>query len=96
MVIRQFRFLILVREILDNGGGGSEVSEKLRFLQSRRKRRYPIQDWMARKFIGQAQRFSMPELEGIYQRLLEMDEEIKTSRANTGLALDLFISEISA
>lgn len=95
MVIRQFRFLILTREILDNGGGGSEVSEQLRFLQPRHKSRYPLPDWMARKFIAQAKRFSLHELERIYRRLLVMDEEIKTGRTTTGLALDLFISEIS-
>ncbi|MFN2159075.1 MAG: DNA polymerase III subunit delta [Anaerolineales bacterium] len=96
MVIRQFRFLILTREILDKGGGEPEVSEQLRFLQTRRKRRYPLPGWMARKFITQARRFSLPELEGVYRRLLVMDEEIKTSRATPALALDLFVSEISA
>jgi DNA polymerase III delta subunit len=96
MVIRQFRFLILTREILDKGGGGSEVSEQLHFLQPRHKSRYPLPDWMARKFIAQAKRFSLLELERIYRRLLVMDEEIKTGRTTTGLALDLFISEISA
>ncbi len=87
MVIRQFRLLLLVREILDGGGGGDEIAAKLRFLG--------VKKWMSRKLIPQAKRFSPPVLEEIFHRLLNLDEEVKSSLIPVDLALQIFVSELT-
>ena len=93
MVVRQFRFLLLVREILDSGGGNMEISEGLRFLQRGNK---PLPDWMAGKLIKQANKFSIDELEDVYQRLLLIDEDVKRGLTTVDLALELFVSETTS
>ena len=87
MVIRQFRLLLLVREILDGGGGGDEIAAKLRFLR--------VKKWMSRKLIPQAKRFSLPVLEEIFHRLLNLDEDVKSSLIPVDLALQIFVSELT-
>ena len=88
MVIRQFRLLLLVSEILDGGGGGDELAAKLRFLG--------VKKWMSRKLIPQAKRFSLPVLEEIFHRLLNLDEEVKSSLIPVDLALQIFVSELTS
>ena len=86
MVIRQFRLLLLVREILD--GGGEEIAAKLRFLG--------VKKWMSRKLIPQAKRFSLPVLEEIFHRLLNLDEDVKSGLIPVDLALQIFVSELTS
>ena len=93
MVVRQFRFLLLVREILDGGGEKMEIGEQLRFLQRGNK---PVPDWMAGKLINQAKRFTLDELEHVYQRLLCIDEDLKRGLTTVDLALEIFVSEITS
>ena len=50
---------------------------------------------MAQKVCSQAGRFTMPALESIYHRLLEIDEAAKTSRVPLDLALDTLIVEMN-
>lgn len=88
MVVRQFRLLLLVREILDGGGGGDEIAAKLRFLG--------LKKWMSRKLIPQAKRFSLPVLEEIYHRLLNLDDDVKSGLIPVDLALQIFVSELTS
>ena len=88
MVVRQFRLLLLVREILDGGGGGEEIAAKLGFLG--------LKKWMSRKLIPQAKRFSLPVLEEIYHRLLNLDEDVKSGLIPVDLALQIFVSELTS
>jgi DNA polymerase-3 subunit delta len=88
MVIRQFRLLLLVREILDGGGAGDEIAAKLRFLG--------VKKWMSRKLIPQAKRFSLPVLEERFHRLLNLDEDVKSSLIPVDLALQIFVSELTS
>ena len=88
MVIRQFRLLLLVREILDGGGGGDELAAKLRFLG--------VKKWMSRKLIPQAKRFSLPVLEEIFHRLLNLDVDVKSGLIPVDLALQIFVSELTS
>ena len=53
-----------------------------------------LRDFVARKVYSQAGRFSMPTLESIYHKLLEMDEASKTSQVPLDLALDILIVEM--
>jgi DNA polymerase III subunit delta len=84
MIIRQFRMLLQMREILDEDGKISEGSSEL-------KRSPPF---VINKLKDQARRFSIIELEQIYRRLLSMDEAIKTSQMSASLVLDVFIAEL--
>lgn len=84
MIVRQFRLLLQTREILDEGGSTSQVQSELR-----------LQTFLADKLISQARRFSLPELERIYHRLLQMDEAMKTSQGTTEVLLDTFFVEVN-
>jgi DNA polymerase-3 subunit delta len=83
MVIRQFRLLLLAREIIEASGSARQIQDALR-----------LRDFAASKVYKQARQFSMPALEAIYHRLLEIDEGAKTSQVTLELALDMFIVEI--
>ncbi len=83
MVIRQFRLLIQAREILDERGTAAVIQQEM-----------GIARFIADKLYLQAQRFDMRELEGIYHRLLEIDEAVKTSQMPGDLALDLLVAEV--
>ncbi|KAA0263026.1 MAG: DNA polymerase III subunit delta [Chloroflexi bacterium] len=84
MVVRQFRLLIQAREILDGRGNKDDVARALQ-----------IHPFVAEKTTGQAQRFSMEALEGIYHRLLRIDEQVKTSQVTLDLALDTLVVELA-
>jgi DNA polymerase III subunit delta len=81
MIVRQFRLLIQVREILDEGGSADQVERELR--------QHP---YVAKKISEQARRFSMAQLEKIYHSLFDMDEAMKTSQVALDLSLDTFIA----
>ena len=83
MIIRQFRLLLLAREVLDNRGGEAEAMKAL-----------GVQPFVARKALNQARGFNMPRLEMIYHRLLEIDEGAKTGRMPLDVALDLLVAEL--
>jgi DNA polymerase-3 subunit delta len=85
MVIRQFRLLLLAREVIDGRGGEREVEQAL-----------GVHAFVAEKVYGQAKRFTLPTLETIYHKLLEMDEAAKTSQVTLDLALDMFVVEMTA
>jgi DNA polymerase-3 subunit delta len=81
MVIRQFRLLIVTRELLDEGRPLAQLNS------------YGVhQDFLWRKYGDQARRFSLEQLTGIYRRLLEMDLAAKTG----GMALDLSLQTLIA
>jgi DNA polymerase-3 subunit delta len=83
MVIRQFRLLLQAREMLDEHATAIEVQNAL-----------GLRDFVAQKVCNQAGRFSMPTLESIYHKLLEIDEGAKTSQVPLDLALDTLIVEL--
>jgi len=84
MVIRQFRLLLLAREILDGRGTQPDV-ERLLNLHS----------FVAEKITSQTRRFSIDSLEFIYHRLLETDEGVKTGRFSLELALEMLVIELA-
>ena len=85
MVIRQFRLLLQAREILDGGGSLQDAQSSIREAP------YSVD-----KAYKQAGRFTMPALEKIYHRLLEMDEGAKTGEMPLDVALDAFVVELTA
>jgi len=84
MIVRQFRMLIQAKVILDEHGGVAEVMQALK-----------IADFVARKLVEQARRFSLEDLQGIYRKLLDIDLESKNSTTPWEVALDTFVVEIS-
>ena len=83
MVIRQFRLLLLAREVLDSRGGKEEVAQAL-----------GVHPFVAEKTTGQARVFTLPILEKIYHKLLEIDEGVKTGQYSLELALDTLVVEL--
>jgi DNA polymerase III subunit delta len=81
MIVRQFRLLLLAREIMDGGGRSLDVAQKLR-----------VPPFVADKIIHQAKNFSLPVLEAVYHRLCDLDEGMKTSQISGDLALDTLIA----
>jgi DNA polymerase-3 subunit delta len=84
MVVRQFRLLLLTREIIDGRGQIKDVAGTLR-----------LHPFVAEKISAQAHRFSLERLEVIYHRLLEMDTAIKMGEIDADLALDTLIASLS-
>ncbi len=82
MIIRQFRLLLQVKEMLNEDAGANNLSiaKKLGVHP------YPI-----KKLIPQAKFFSLKDLEQIYHQLLEIDEAMKTGELEHTLALDMLI-----
>lgn len=85
MVVRQFRLLLLTREVLDSGGGQDVVVRDLH-----------LHPYVAGKLIGQARHFDLGGLEKIYKRMLDLDEGIKTSQMTIDLALELLVMDLVA
>jgi DNA polymerase III subunit delta len=81
MVVRQFRMLLLTREILDDQGDSIRVQKELN-----------MPGFLANKLIAQARRFNIHELETIYRRLCAMDVSIKTGEVPLEVALDDFVA----
>jgi DNA polymerase III subunit delta len=84
MVVRQFRLLLMARDVIEEGGGLPEVTAALG--------QHPF---VAEKVFGQARRFEMESLRGIYRHLLVMDESAKTGVMALDLALETFVVELT-
>jgi DNA polymerase III subunit delta len=84
MVVRQFRLLLQAREVLDSGASDAEVARIL-----------GIHPFVAEKISRQARQFTLPALEDIYHRLLEMDLAMKTSQLTEELALETLVAGLA-
>ncbi len=84
MVIRQFRLLLQVREVLEAGGGKEQVAAALN-----------VHPFVAEKTLAQVRAFTLPTLEAIYHKLLDIDEAAKTSQMTLDLALDTLVVELT-
>lgn len=84
MIVRQFRLLLLASDVIHAGGRKEQIAQAM-----------GIHPFVAGKLERQGVRFTPTQLKTIYQQLLEIDENIKTSQMEARLALDLFVSELS-
>jgi len=80
MVIRQFRLLLQVKELLGEGGNPAAVSKALR-----------IHSFVAGKLCQQSNRFTLDLLEQIYHKLLQIDVDVKTGQNDLVTALNMLI-----
>ncbi len=76
MIVRQYRLLLLAREVMDQGGNDGDVMKAL-----------GVHSFVARKLVNQARRMRLSQLEKIYRRLLELDLAMK-SGSNPPTVLD--------
>ena len=83
-ITQQFRIVLQAREIMDQGGGKDDVARLLH-----------MHPYAAEQAFKHARFFSLPALEAIYHRLLELDAGIKTGRMNSELALDMLLLELT-
>jgi DNA polymerase-3 subunit delta len=83
-IVYQFRLLLLAREVLDEGSSEDEIVNQL-----------GVHPYAVRLAMEHARSFTLPELEKIYRRLLEIDEAMKTSGMEGELALDVLVTELS-
>ncbi len=83
MIIRQFRILLRVKELLGKGTSAADIRALL-----------GLHPFVAEKMMKQAPNFSIAQLEAIYHRLLEIDSAVKTGSIEPRLALDVFVTEL--
>jgi DNA polymerase III subunit delta len=80
MLARQVRILIQVGELRKQGLVPQEIAGQL-----------AVAPWMADKFVDQAQKFDVAQLEAAHRQLVETDWAIKTGKMEETLALDLLV-----
>ncbi|VAW34909.1 DNA polymerase III delta subunit [hydrothermal vent metagenome] len=84
MFIRQFRLLIQVKELADDGKRPPAISQALK-----------LHGFVVGKLYQQCQGFSLPQLEQIYRHLLEIDVAVKTGRNEMKTALNLLVAALT-
>lgn len=84
MFVYQFRNLLKVADFKDQYQGNDYAIAKASGLHP----------FVVKKSLAQLRNFSLPKLKDIYQRLSELDTQIKTGRIDIKVALDKFIVEL--
>jgi DNA polymerase-3 subunit delta len=84
MIVRQFRLLLVGREMFAEGRTSADFAKGL-----------ARNEFVARKSMEQARRFSQDRLDSIYHRLLEIDEGVKTGQTSLPVALDVLVVELA-
>jgi len=91
MIVRQFRILILVNDLLGRGLNAKQISEKLK-----------MHPYVIQKALPQSRNFTFKKLTEIYDKLLDLDIRLKTGKIQTTvddesaffLALEEFIAQV--
>lgn len=84
MIVRQYRLLIQVKELADEGSLPNEIAKSL-----------SIHSYVSGKLFQQGHNYTMPQLEQIYSRLLEVDVDVKTGRTDMTTALNVIVAGVS-
>jgi len=84
MIVRQYRLLLLAREMLNERASEAEISKAL-----------GLHPFPTGKICAQARNFKLGDLEVIYRRLLQYDVEIKTGRIQAEAALDTLVGALT-
>jgi len=83
MINFQFRNLLMIKELIEKNQPYYSILRKTQ-----------LKPFVMGKSYQQAQRFSLPELKKIYQKIFKADINIKTGRIDPETVLDLLITEI--
>lgn len=89
MILRQFRLILLAREVLDARGGQSDMLKAMRAIGAN------ASAFVADKALKQARGFEMERLEAIFHQLLEIDESAKTGRMPLDVGLDILVAGLA-
>jgi len=89
MVVRQFRMLLLAKDIMGKNGDVKDVVLGLAAVP------FKLHPYPAEKIAHQSRQFSQSQLDALYHRLLEIDSQMKTGKMDVDLSVDLMIAEIS-
>ena len=84
MFMRQFRLLIQVKELADEGKRPPAISQELK-----------LHSFVVGKLYQQCQGFSMAQLEQIYRHLLSIDVDVKTGKNDMTTALNLLVASLT-
>lgn len=84
MIIRQFRLMLQIRELLALGKNEKEMAATLN-----------LNAFVVEKMAAQARRFDLRSLERIYHQLLKIDLDSKSFGMDLGLALDVLIARLA-
>lgn len=84
MIVNHFRQLIIAAEMSSERSSYAEIGRELN-----------RPEFVAEKLVLQSRRFKGDRLEEIYQRLVDLDEDIKDNRTPGDLALELFVAELA-
>ncbi len=84
MLYRQMRLIVRARDLKKQGLKEMEIRQRLGVTS----------EYVVRKTLEQAGRYSMPRIKQVYQQLLETDLAIKTSKYDGELALNILIAEL--
>ena len=83
MIAFQFRNLLIVKDLMEKQRPYYSISKALK-----------MHPFLLRKSYQQAGSFSYAELKKIYQKIFQVDLDIKTGKLKPETALDLFLTEI--
>jgi DNA polymerase-3 subunit delta len=84
MLSRQVRLLVRAKELIKEGKSEVEIRDRLGITA----------DFVWRKTLEQASRYSLERLSELYHKLLAADLSIKTGKYNGELALDILVAEM--
>ena len=84
MLNRQMRLIVRARELKQQRLSETEIRGRLGLSA----------DWLVRKTLEQANRYTLLRLKQVYQQLLETDIAIKTGKYDGELALNILIAEL--
>jgi DNA polymerase III subunit delta len=85
MLHRQLRLIVRVREMKKQGLKETEMRQRLGVAS----------EYVIRKTLEQANRYTMPRIIQVYQQLLDTDIAIKTGKYTEELALNILTAELS-
>jgi DNA polymerase-3 subunit delta len=85
MLARQVRMIILAKELAGKRLKTAEMQSKLGATA----------EFVVRKTIEQAGRYSLSRIKEIYRRVLETDLSIKTGKLDDELAINILVAELS-
>ena len=84
MITRQYRLMLQVRDLMLRGMNLDAVQKQL-----------GLHPFVTKKIAEQARSYSVEQLENIMRQLLEVDVNLKTSKLEPTLALDLLIVDLT-
>jgi len=82
MINFQFRNLLLVRDLIERQKSFNEILKQL-----------PMHPFVIKKSYFQAKHFSLQELKKIYQKIFQLDFQIKIGKIKPEMASELFIAQ---